>query len=1070
MLQRKTAWVVALLLCLSPGLALAQNVVPPTPKAAQERPAQGKEDSVPTSEARKLSIAAGVAGPLNGYQGSIVRDIQFRGFSSNERVTKHLHELVSQQTGQPLDRNSLRRSIQSLYATGRFANIEVQAEPLGHKEMRLVFVGRENYFIGGVTVQGNPKRPTAAQLVNASKLQLGELFTPEKLERAVANMRSVLVDNGYYRPEIRHTQQYRPDIEQVLVQFDIVPNEPAKIGKIIVQGNPGYSVGQVEDIAHMHPGDTVSSQRVTRALQRLRNKYQKQKRLEAQVSIVDRTYHPDTNRLDYVFRIDRGPTVDVQVEGADIRKGLLKRYVPIYEEGAVDDDLLNEGRRNLRDHLQTKGYFYAEVDFERDYDESANKLNVVYKVDRGDSQDLVAVMVNGNKYFDDATIRERMGVRAATGFFTHGVFSQSQLARDIESIENLYRANGFLDVKVKGEVIGKYRGDERDIAVAITVDEGEQTRVNSLKIIGNKTVPEEQIRNLLTTIEGQPFSDFNVATDRDSIVNYYFNHGFPDIQFESASKPVEGKPKLRDVVFTLKEGEQVFVNSVLVSGLNYTRPFVVQRELQVHEGDPLSQMGMLESQRRLYDLGIFNEVDMAVQNPDGAAKYKDILFQVREAQRWTFNYGFGFEVQTGSQPLNADLINTAPAPGVHVPPNTTPPQGGTINTADPDGGTGVSPRVSFEVTRLNFRGRNHTLLFKSHVGRLSRRALVSYDAPRWFDKENLRMTFTIFADNSRDVRTFTSERLEGSAQAEQVLSRVTTLLYRFQYRRVKVDPRTLVISPEQIPILSRPVRVGMPSFTYIRDKRDDPIDTHKGNYTTFDTGIAAGAFGSAANFGRFLIQNSTYVPIKKRFVLARSTRIGVEEPFGKGNKAIIPLPERFFAGGSQSHRGFALNQAGPRDLFTGFPLGGNAIFVNQVELRMPPVALPWVGENLNFVLFHDSGNVFESGQDMAKSLFRWYQPRREACSSEVTRLSCSFNYMSHAVGLGARYKTPMGPIRVDFSYNLNPSAFPFYVQCPSTPPTGNNPGPCATLPASSLLFQSGTLRHFNFFFSIGQTF
>jgi outer membrane protein assembly factor BamA len=196
----------------------------------------------------------------------------------------------------------------------------------------------------------------------------------------------------------------------------------------------------------------------------------------------------------------------------------------------------------------------------------------------------------------------------------------------------------------------------------------------------------------------------------------------------------------------------------------------------------------------------------------------------------------------------------------------------------------------------------------------------------------------------------------------------------------------------------------------------------------------------------------------------------VAEPFGTGQEAIVPLPERFFAGGTQSHRGFALNQAGPRDLFTGFPLGGNAVLVNQVELRMPPLALPFAGDNLNFVLFHDFGNVFESGQDMVKSLFRWYQPRREACSSEVNHLQCDFNYISHAAGIGARYRTPIGPVRIDASYNFNPPAFPFYVQCPSTPPTGSNAGPCATLPPSALIFQSGTLRHFNFFFSIGQTF
>ena len=74
------------------------------------------------------------------------------------------------------------------------------------------------------------------------------------------------------------------------------------------------------------------------------------------------------------------------------------------------------------------------------------------------------------------------------------------------------------------------------------------------------------------------------------------------------------------------------------------------------------------------------------------------------------------------------------------------------------------------------------------------------------------------------MRTFTAQRLEGSAQIEQRVSKVTTLLYRLAYRRVKVDPRTLVISPQLIPLFSQPVRIGMPSFTYIRDKRDDALD------------------------------------------------------------------------------------------------------------------------------------------------------------------------------------------------------------------------------------------------------
>jgi outer membrane protein assembly complex protein YaeT len=561
------------------------------------------------------------------------------------------------------------------------------------------------------------------------------------------------------------------------------------------------------------------------------------------------------------------------------------------------------------------------------------------------------------------------------------------------------------------------------MAVFITIEEGPQTLVTSLTILGTKVVSPDQLRELLTTVEGQPYSETNVAQDRDSVLNYYFNRGFPDAVFSWVAKPAPNDPKKESVTYTIEEGPQVFIDRVLSSGLHYTREGVVRRQLQIAPKQPLSQSQMLDTQRRLYDLGVFNAVNMAVQNPDGQARYKDVFLQFEEARRWNFTYGLGVEIQSGA-----------------------------FGTREiPQGTTGASPRVSFDVTRINFGGRAHTLSFISHVGRLEQRGLLSYDAPRFLAKQQLRLTLSAFYDNSLDVRTFTSERLEGSLQLEQIVSKATSLLYRFTYRRVRATD--LVIAPILVPLFSQPVRVGMPSLTYIRDRRDDPIDTHNGSYNSFDTGVASGTFGSEAAFGRFLGQNSTYHPFhSRRWVFARNLRVGLSEPFGVTD--LLPLPERFFAGGGNSLRGFAINQAGPRDLTTGEPLGGNAMVVNSFELRTPTVALPWIGNNVGFVFFHDAGNVFATTNNLWHSLVRWAQPHSEACKQESTGKQCSFDYVSHAIGGGIRYRTPIGPVRLDFGYNLNPPTFPVY------PDKSNNFAP----------FRHEQLKHFNFIFSIGQTF
>jgi outer membrane protein assembly factor BamA len=477
------------------------------------------------------------------------------------------------------------------------------------------------------------------------------------------------------------------------------------------------------------------------------------------------------------------------------------------------------------------------------------------------------------------------------------------------------------------------------------------------------------------------------------------------------------------------------VDKVLYSGLHYTKGFVVQREMKIQPNGPLSQQQMLDSQRRLYDLGIFNEVNMAVQNPEGDATHKNVSFQVSEAKRYTFNYGVGLEVQTG-QPAG---------------------------TTNPQGKTGVSPRVSFDITRLNFRGRDHTVTLKTRFGNLEKLGLIGYDAPRWFDFEHVSLNLTAFYEQTNDVRTFTAKRLEGSAEIKQEIDRATTLLYRLIYRRVSTS--SLVIDPNLVPLFSQPVRVGMPDFSYLRDTRDNPIESRKGSFTSFDIGVAAGAFGSEPSFTRLAAQNSTYYQFhKRRWVFARSTRIGIEEPFGSTSAAIaapgpgapppasfIPLPERFLAGGSTTHRGFGINQAGPRDLTTGFPLGGEALFINNLEVRTPPLPFPWVGNNLSAVLFHDMGNVFTTPIEMVHNLFRYTQQDRSACLSPTTTV-CNFDYVSHAVGAGIRYRTPVGPVSLDVGYNLNPPAFPI-----TAPTDGTQP-------------RADVLRRFNIFFNIGQTF
>ena len=255
-------------------------------------------------------------------------------------------------------------------------------------------------------------------------------------------------------------------------------------------------------------------------------------------------------------------------------------------------------------------------------------------------------------------------------------------------------------------------------------------------------------------------------------------------------------------------------------------------------------------------------------------------------------------------------------------------------------------------------------------------------------------------ENSSDIRTFTAHRREASIQLGQKLSRAYSLQYRLVFRNVTLS--NLKIDQLLVPLLAQPETSGIGDFSIIQDKRDDPTDAHHGLYTTVDLSYAPSGLGSQTQFARGLFRNSTYHPFGRDIVFARSTQFGIISR--TGGRTSIPLAERLYSGGSTSLRAFPDFQAGPRDLATGFPLGGNALFTNNFELRFP-----LYGDNLAGVIFEDAGNVYQTLGDFS---LRFRQHNLQ-----------DFNYTVQSAGVGLRYRTPIGPIRLDFSFSPDAPRF-----------------------------------------------
>jgi outer membrane protein assembly factor BamA len=472
----------------------------------------------------------------------------------------------------------------------------------------------------------------------------------------------------------------------------------------------------------------------------------------------------------------------------------------------------------------------------------------------------------------------------------------------------------------------------------------------------------------------------------------------------------------------------------------------------------------METQRNFYEFSLFNEVDTAIENPTGGEEYKTVLLQAVEARRWVLTYGGGLEAQTGTPQYNCGGIIASGA------------------TCNPNGRTGVSPRVLADITRNNLFGREQSVSLRGTYGLLEQKLDLLFQNPHFYGNRNFGLTWSGGYANSLDVSTYVASKLEtGVRWTEHFntpgsrISKANTLIYEFNFRRIKVQANSLQVYPGEIALLATAVRVAGPALTWIRDTRDSPLDAHRGTYTSFQDFFSGEGFGAQTEFNRLDLSNSSYYQFdKRRIVLARNTRYGQERSFGKPEDELIPLPERLYAGGASSLRSFGQNSAGPRDPETGYPIGGAGALINSTELRLPPPMLPWIGNTVSFVLFHDMGNVFTNAGDAWASALRVRQPERDMCKAVATvgdaksylptgpttstgqQGTCSFNYFSHAPGLGLRYHTPVGPIRFDFSYNLNPPIFPVNYNYSLTQP-GSDP-------------HVGEGGHFNFFFSLGESF
>jgi len=938
-------------------------------------------------------------GPETLYNGQNITAIDL--IANPHRDVEPLRAQITQKAGQPYAQADVQASVDALQREGKFKKVEVNVIP-EISGLRLNFILEPAYYMGNVDFQGVAKSFTYSRLLQVVNLQEEDPYDQARLPVAQKALLDFFHYNGYFQAQVECKIQIDDANQLVNISFPAQMGKQARIGSVQLRGTDDSEQAWVlRRLRSLHarftgallkPGKAYTPERIKAATGLIKKTLVQQHYLVSKVHETPPQYHTDTNRVDVAFEVEIGPVVMVKMTGAKLTKipflsgREMRKLIPIYSEGAIDQDLVQEGQQNLTNYFQNKGFFDVQVT--PNFQEQPNQIVLEYKIDRGTKHKVDRISFHGNHQIPEKELMLLVGVKRSH-IWTHGSLSQKLLKQSVDNLQAYYRDRGYEEVKITSQVTEH----EPRIDVSFEIQEGPQTLVDKIQITGNDNVPEVQLAapKGFQLKAGAPFSARQLSDDRNRISATYLNRGYLNAEVKTAVARVSGDPHRVDITYAITEHQLVRVSKVLYLGQKHTRLSLIEKTAKLPAEAPMKRGQMLAAETGLYDLNIFDWSSVAPRKPITDQMDEDELVKVHEAHRNEITYGFGFEVshRGGNIPTGTVAVPGLPTIGLGN------------NKIAPSQSTFASPLGSIEFMRRNMRGLGETASGSILLSRLDQRFLTSYLQPHFLGSGWSSLTgFSL--ERTTENPLFAASLGDLSFQVEKVISRKTNTRLQLRYDFNKTVLSHLLVTELVLP-QDQNIHLSTLSTTLIRDSRDKPLDAHRGIFETLNLAITPGSLGSSASFAKLFGQYAYYKPFHS-IVFANSIRLGLAKAF---DGSFVPTSQLYFSGGGTSLRGFPIDEAGPQRLVpfcnvlqnqsgcvnVTVPVGGTQLFLLNSEVRFPLRVM----KNLGGVVFYDGGNVYSA-----------------------INFSNFVNNYTNTIGIGLRYATPIGPIRIDLGRNLNP--------------------------------------------------
>lgn len=884
-----------------------------------------------------------------------VATIRFEGETQGIDL-EMLRGLVTLVEGRPYESARVRESLANLYQTGKFEAIDVAWRPVADGA-EVVFRVRRTRLITAWSFRGNSALDGDA-LARAMDLSWGQALDRDRFRTWARVIRERYQREGY--PDAKATFEVASDGPgKGEIEIRIEEGEPVRIRNLVFDAEGQVGADRLRKALGVGPKDRLARERVFTGIERL------EKLMAAEGWVNGRVgwffVLPDGKResnhgaviaaapayVDLHVAIDEGQKAVVEVEGEDLLPpNELAAAVTIYERHSISPYELDASADRLREIYVSRGYPDAKITHatEKIADE---RYRVRFTVDPGPRVVVAEVRFEGNKAYDDETLRRAITTRGRGRFFGGSAYDPGAWEDDLANLIGWYETKGFLAAKVKG-VERTTTGEGGDLVLTVHLDEGPRTAIGQILFTGLPELQQIEALQALPVNPGEPYNPRRVPEWVSALQAHFAKTGYPLAKAEA--KLIPGKDTQDSTLrFAVDLGPAKQVGRVVVRGNVKTQDQVVRRQVTIKAGDPYDAEELYRTQQQIYQLGFFDRVTVEPIHPisNDPDEPVDLVVALHERETGWLGFGGGMGSLQGPQ-ASAEFV-----------------QNNLMGTGRPLRLEGVfgAPRRSFQATL-----REPHLLDSDFIGELG----FQYLQERRQQDQPLIETYGPTIGLSRQI----SESLFSSLR--YAWGRTTYLDEQAEFLAANGGLRQRVNS------------VVTGGLTY--DTRSDIMNPRWGTKADLSVDLGTPLLNGTLTYTRPRVALAHFIPLPRRWVIALGAETGYIRTLG--GPPALPWDLLFLAGGGNSLRGYGFNQVGSGTATVGatqVTVGGQVMAVGHAEVRFP------VWNDLGGVVFVDAGDVWARPEDFA------------------------FSRMKVSTGLGVRYNTPVGPIRVDYGVRVAPA-------------------------------------------------